>query len=319
MSAVTAPEDAMAMPSHETGARALSEGSRLGFRLTLPAQILVLFIAVFPLLMQLYISMTDWSPLSGTGWWNAWSMWNGFANYTDLASDNRFWSALWRTFMVMIICVPAEFLLGLALATLFADDFPGKRVFYSILLMPMMVVPAVAGYMFFMLFQSGGPVNDILSTITGTRVAVAWLSDPTLALIAVMIADIWQWTPLMFLILLAGLVGVPEDQMKAATLLGANAWQRFTTIVLPKMKTIIVIALAIRVIENFKIFDTLYIMTGGGPGVATETISVYIYKVTTQDLIWGYVAAIALAILIVLSFATVYAMKRMAAAREARA
>ena len=128
-----------------------------------------------------------------------------------------------------------------------------------------------------------------------------------------MVADIWQWTPLMFLILLAGLVGVPEDQIKAATLLGANAWQRFTTIVLPKMKTIIVIALAIRVIENFKIFDTLYIMTGGGPGVATETISVYIYKVTTQDLIWGYVAAIALAILVVLSIVAVFAMKRMAA------
>jgi multiple sugar transport system permease protein len=131
-----------------------------------------------------------------------------------------------------------------------------------------------------------------------------------------MVADIWQWTPLMFLILLAGLVGVPEDQIKAATLLGANPWQRFVTIVLPKMKTIIIIALAIRVIENFKIFDTLYIMTGGGPGVATETISVYIYKLTTQDLIWGYVAAIALAILIVLSIAAVFAMKRMARTAE---
>ncbi|WP_217569723.1 carbohydrate ABC transporter permease [Mesorhizobium sp. GbtcB19] len=292
------------------------EGARLGFRLTLPAQILVLFISAFPLLMQLYISVTDWSPLSGVGWWNAWEMWNSFANYTDLAADTRFWSALQRTAIVMLVCVPAEFLLGLALATLFADDFPGKRIFYSILLMPMMVVPAVAGYMFFMLFQSGGPVNDILARIIGTPLTIAWLSDPTLALIAVMIADIWQWTPLMFLILLAGLVGVPEDQMKAATLLGANAWQRFTTIVLPKMKTIIIIALAIRVIENFKIFDTLYIMTGGGPGVATETISVYIYKVTTQDLIWGYVAAIALAILIVLSIVAVYAMKRMAKSRE---
>ncbi|WP_353642201.1 sugar ABC transporter permease [Mesorhizobium sp. WSM2239] len=309
----------MATLAADGRAETRDEAARLGFRLALPAQILVLFIAVFPLLMQLYISLTDWSPLSGLGWWNAWELWNNFANYTDLAADNRFWSALWRTFVVMIVCVPAEFLLGLGLATLFADDFPGKRLFYSILLMPMMVVPAVAGYMFFMLFQSGGPVNDILSTLTGTRVAIAWLSDPTLALAAVMIADTWQWTPLMFLILLAGLVGVPEDQMKAATLLGANAWQRFTTIVLPKMKTIIIIALAIRVIENFKIFDTLYIMTGGGPGVATETISVYIYKLTTQDLIWGYVAAIALAILVVLSIATVFAMRRMAAVREARA
>lgn len=315
MSAVTATiaEDKMGA---RTKPATPSEGARLGFRLTLPAQILVLFISAFPLLMQLYISVTDWSPLSGVGWWNAWEMWNSFANYTDLAADTRFWSALQRTAIVMLVCVPAEFLLGLALAMLFADDFPGKRIFYSILLMPMMVVPAVAGYMFFMLFQSGGPVNDILSRIVGAPVTIAWLSDPTLALIAVVIADIWQWTPLMFLILLAGLVGVPEDQMKAATLLGANAWQRFTTIVLPKMKTIIIIALAIRVIENFKIFDTLYIMTGGGPGVATETISVYIYKVTTQDLIWGYVAAIALAILIVLSIVAVYAMKRMAKARE---
>ncbi len=314
---VTVSEDEMGAARAKPALR--DEGARLGFRLTLPAQILVLFISVFPLLMQLYISVTDWSPLSGLGWWNAWEMWNNFANYTDLAADARFWSALKRTAIVMIVCVPAEFLLGLALATLFADDFPGKRIFYSILLMPMMVVPAVAGYMFFMLFQSGGPVNDILSAISGTQVTIAWLSDPTLALIAVMIADIWQWTPLMFLILLAGLVGVPEDQIKAATLLGANPWQRFVTIVLPKMKTIIIIALAIRVIENFKIFDTLYIMTGGGPGVATETISVYIYKVTTQDLIWGYVAAIALAILIVLSIVAVFAMKRMARARQVAA
>jgi multiple sugar transport system permease protein len=319
MSMATASENAMPAQSVPQEEARRDEAAKLGFRLTLPAQILVLFIAVFPLLMQLYISVTDWSPLSGLGWWRAWELWNSFANYSDLATDNRFWGALWRTFVVMIVCVPVQFLLGLGLAMLFVDNFPGKRVFYSILLMPMMVVPAVAGYMFFMLFQSGGPVNDILSSVFGTRIAIAWLSDPTLALIAVMVADIWQWTPLMFLILLAGLVGVPDDQMKAATLLGANAWQRFTTIVLPKMKTIIIIALAIRVIENFKIFDTLYIMTGGGPGVATETISVYIYKVTTQDLIWGYVAAIALTILIVLSIVTVFAMKRMATAREAQA
>jgi multiple sugar transport system permease protein len=288
------------------------ETARLGFRLTLPAQILVLFISVFPLLMQLYISLTDWSPLAGVSWPHAWEYWNSFANYTDIPGDGRLWSALWRTALVIMVCVPVEFLLGLALATLFVDDFPGKRVAYSVLIMPMMVVPAVAGYMFFMLFQSGGPVNDILSWFTPEPVTLAWLSDPTLALVAVMAADIWQWTPLMFLILLAGLVGVPDDQLKAAALLGASPWARFRTIVIPRMKTIIVIALSIRVIEAFKIFDTLYIMTGGGPGVATETISVYIYKITTQDLIWGYVAAIALFILIALSVAAVWAMKRMA-------
>jgi len=305
--AVTASAQATKLPRHQ-------ESRRLGFRLTLPAQVLVLFVAAFPLLMQVYISLTDWSPLDGVGWWRAWQSWNTFANYGDLLSDSRLWGALGRTLFIMAVCVPVEFVLGFALAILFADEFPGKRVFYSVLLMPMMVVPAVAGYMFFMLFQSGGPINDILSMLLGSRVAIAWLSDPKLALLAVMLSDIWQWTPLMFLILLAGLVGVPEDQLKAATLLGASWGQRFVTIVLPKMKTIAIIALAIRVIEIFKVFDTLYIMTGGGPGVATETISVYIYKITTQDLVWGYVAAIALVILIALSVLAALAIKRLASA-----
>lgn len=291
-----------------------TEEARLGFWLTLPAQLLVLFIALFPILMQLYISLTDWSPLDGIPWWRAQELWIGLINYIDLAGDNRFWGALGRTMFVMAVCVPVEFLLGLGLAVLFVDDFRGKRVFYSTMLVPMMVVPAVAGYMFFMLFQSGGPVNDILSWFSSDPVRIAWLSDPDLALAAVIISDIWQWTPLMFLILLAGMISVPQDQQMAAVLLGASWWRRFITIVLPRMKSIIIIALAIRVIENFKVFDTLFIMTSGGPGVATETISVYIYKITQQELIWSYVAAIALAILIVLSIVSVFAMKRMARA-----
>ncbi|WP_233544931.1 carbohydrate ABC transporter permease [Pseudooceanicola sediminis] len=287
------------------------EERRLGFWLTLPAQLLVLFIALFPILMQIYISLTDWSPLDGIPWYRAYELWIGLLNYADLAGDPRFWSALWRTGLVMAICVPVQVLLGLGLAILFVDDFRGKRVLYSTILVPMMVVPAVAGYMFFMLFQSGGPINDLLSMISGQRVTIAWLSDPDLALFAVIVSDIWQWTPLMFLILLAGMVSVPQDQQMAAVLLGASWGRRFRTIVLPRMKTIIIIAVAIRVIENFKVFDNFYIMTGGGPGVATETISIYIYKVTQQELIWGYVAAIALAILIVLSVVSMLAIRKM--------
>lgn len=295
----------------DTLAHGGSEETKLGFWLTLPAQLLVLFIALFPILMQVYISLTDWSPLDSIPWYRAYELWIGLLNYVDLSSDPRFWSAMWRTCIVMAICVPVQFFLGLGLAILFVDDFPGKRVLYSTILVPMMVVPAVAGYMFFMLFQSGGPVNDILSFFAGRPVTIAWLSDPDLALFATIVSDIWQWTPLMFLILLAGMVSVPQDQQMAAVLLGAGWWRRFVTIVLPRMKTIIIIALAIRVIENFKVFDNFYIMTGGGPGVATETISIYIYKVTQQELIWGYVAAIALAILIVLSVVSALAIKKL--------
>ncbi|SEL30928.1 carbohydrate ABC transporter permease [Pacificibacter marinus] len=303
-------------PSRSQSQSAADEGAgreekRLGFALTLPAQLLVLFIALFPILMQVYISLTDWSPLDGIPWYRAYELWIGLTNYVDLAGDPRFWSAIWRTLIVMLICVPVQFLLGLGLAILFVDEFPGRRAMYSTILVPMMVVPAVAGYMFFMLFQSGGPINGILSFLLGSSVQIAWLSDPDLALLGVIISDIWQWTPLMFLILLAGMLSVPQDQQMAAVLLGAGWWRRFFTIVLPRMKTIIVIAIAIRVIENFKVFDNFYIITGGGPGVATETISIYIYKVTQNDLIWGYVAAIALAILIVLSIVSGMAISRM--------
>jgi multiple sugar transport system permease protein len=119
----------------------------------------------------------------------------------------------------------------------------------------------------------------------------------------------------MFLILLAGLLSVPEDQMRMATLLGAGPWARFHLIALPRIKRILLIALVIRMIEIFKIFDTLFIMTTGGPGISTETISVYIYKVTMEDLQWSYVATIALLILIVLSAVGATAIKRFAAAR----
>ena len=314
MSALTKPGGAVARRA-EAADDPSPKASRLGLWLTLPTQVLLLFIVLFPLLMVLYISLTDWTPLVGKPWYSAWLYWNNFGNYVEVVTNGRLWSALERTGVIMIVCVPLELAFGLGLALLFVDEFPGKRVFYSIMLMPMMVVPAVAGYMFYMLFQSGGPINGLLSALTGHMIVIPWLNQQALAMLAVMIADIWQWTPLMFLILLAGLLGVPDDQMQMATLLGAGRWARFRYIVLPRIRAILIIAVAIRVIEIFKIFDTLYVMTGGGPGTATETISVYIYKVTIQDLEWSYVATIALFILVALSLIAVPAIKRLSAER----
>ena len=212
----------------------------------------------------------------------------------------------------MVVAVPLEFLFGLGLATLFVDSFPGRRVFYSILLTPMMVVPAVAGYMFYMLFQSNGPVNQILSEIfSNSKVELVWLSVPHLALAAVIAADVWEWTPLVFLILLAGILAVPEDQLRAATMLGASWPQRFRQIVLPRMRTVIVIVLVLRCVEAFKLFDVMFVMTRGGPGTATETISLYIYKQTFNELEWSYVAAIGLTLLVILSVLAVLGMRFM--------
>lgn len=270
---------------------------KIGFWFILPTLSLLIFIVVFPLLMQVYLSATWWTPLEGIPWYQAWEVFNCFEQYWLLLTDNRFWGALWRTVLIMMIAVPVQFLLGMALAYLFMDQFPGRKIFYSILLTPMMVVPAVVGLMFFLLFQGTGPINDHL----GLPPSYSWLTDVNRSMISVIIADIWQWTPLMFLILLAGMLGVPSDQLLAAKLLGGSNIQNFFKIILPRMKTVIAIALVLRFVECFKIFDLIYIMTKGGPGVQTETISLFLYKLTFGELDWAYVAAIGLTLLFVLS------------------
>ena len=293
-------------------------GRRLGIRMTIPAQLLLVFIVTFPALMLIYLSLTWWGPLDGTTWIYAFESLNWFDNYVEIFQDGRLWGSVGRTFLIMAVVVPIEFLLGLGLATLFVDRFHGKRVFYVILLMPMMIVPSVAGYMFFMLFQSNGPINQIISGISGLDFDVVWLGHPIRSMIAIMVADIWQWTPLMFLILLAGIISVPEDQLKAATLLGANWFHKFWRIVLPRMKIVMVIALVIRSVEAFKLFDIMWIMTKGGPGFSTETISVYIYKLTFFDLEWAYVSTAGLVIMIFLSLFAVVGLIAMGRAKRKR-
>ena len=289
------------------------QGRRLGVLMTLPAQLLLLFIVIFPLCMQIYISLTDWGPTDGVDWTYAYQSFDWFDNYATFFSDDELWASILRTLLIMTVAVPLEFLFGMGLAILFVGSFPGRRIFYSILLTPMMVVPAVAGYMFFMLFESNGPVNQILSFLTQSQIEWVWLSSRNLALVAVMTVDIWQWTPLMFLILLAGILAVPEDQLMAATLLGANWAQRFRRIIMPRMKTVIIIAVVLRLVEAFKLFDVMFVMTRGGPGTATETISYYIYKKTFNDLEWSYVASIGLTLLVILSVLAVFGMRMMGA------
>ena len=278
-------------------AKVAQDGNKMGFWFVLPTVLLLVFIVVFPLFMQLYLSVTWWTPLEGTPWYMAWEVFSCGENYWYQLTDPRMWGALWRTVLIMIIAVPAQFFLGMALAYLFIEKFPGRKIFYSIMLTPMMIVPAVVGLMFYLLFQGTGPVNDHL----GLPSNFSWLTDVNRAMISVIIADIWQWTPLMFLILLAGMLGVPSDQLLAARLLGGSNWQNFIKIIVPRMKTVILIALVLRAVECFKIFDLVYIMTKGGPGVQTETISVFLYKLTFAELEWAYVAAIGLTILFVLS------------------
>jgi multiple sugar transport system permease protein len=274
---------------------------QIGWLTTGPAQALLLFIVVFPTIVTIYVSLTWWTPLDGAPWTQAYKSFAWFDNYVEIFHDAKLFNALGRTLLMVAVAVALEFAFGFGLALLFVDRFRMRPIYYTLILMPMMVVPAVAGYMFLMLFQSTGPINQIISTISGQTVDVAWLANEKLATAAVIAAEVWQWTPMVFLILLAGLMSVPEDQIKAARLLGANEFQVLWRISLPRIKAVMAIAIGIRVIEGLKLFDIMYIMPRGGPGVATETLSLYIYKRTYGDLEWAYVSALGLAIVLAMS------------------
>ena len=226
-------------------------------------------------------------------------------------SDATLWAAILRTLFIMAVAVPLEFVLGLGLATLFVDTFPGRRIFYSILLTPMMVVPAVAGYMFYMLFQSNGPINQILSFLTNSNVQLVWLSVPPLALVAVIVADVWAMDAAGISYTARRHLGCARGSAKGRNdargeLAAALSSYRFATDAnryyhcnnpTPR--------------KSFKLFDVMFVMTRGGPGTATETISLYIYKQTFNDLEWSYVAAIGLTLLVILSVLAVFGMRFM--------
>lgn len=298
----------------------MSDSQTFASILTMPAQTLLLLIMIFPLLAEVYISLTSWTPTRGGDWTQAYRFWDWGRNYLEVFQDAAFWQAMGRTFLLVAVAVSLEFLIGLGLAFLFMEQFPGKKIFYALMLVPMMIVPAVAGYVFWLFFQSNGPLNAIVSAVIGHPFTLTWLSSDVTAMIAVIIAEVWEWTPLMFLILLSGLMGLPEDQLRAATMLGASFWQKFRYLMLPMLKPIIIIALVIRGMEALKIFDMIYLMTTGGPAQATETISIYMYKIAFQQVRWSYAAAAAMTILVIITVVASFVLRPLnAPQREAQA
>jgi multiple sugar transport system permease protein len=267
----------------------------------IPALALLYFLGIFPLVLEVYVSFTNWSPISGN-WWD--SRLIGVNNYVETLTNPLFGWAILHTIIIAASAVTLEFALGLVLAVLLQQQIIGKRIFTSIFILPMMSVPAISGYIFYMMFLSSGPINAIISAITQTPVTIQWLNDPVFAVVAVILMDVWQWTPLMFLILLSGLLALPAEPVEAAKVLGASSWRIFRQITLPALKPIIIIALAVRTMEALKLFDGVWILTHGGPVTATQTISVYLYQEGFLFLRYGYIASASVLVLLGLIFFT---------------
>jgi multiple sugar transport system permease protein len=264
--------------------------------LVLPAQLTMLAGVLAPTLIAIWLSLTDWQPTSGTPWYEAEFYW--FWNFNDLWFDTRFINSLWRTALVVVVAIGFELVIALGLALLFLDEWPWRKLAVSVLILPMMIVPVDAANAFFMLFNDRGPINHLISLVIGRNFQFSWLSDPDWALAPIIACEVWQWTPLMFLLLLTGLMNLPQNQVRAALALGASPVRIFFRIMLPLLTPVILVALLIRGIETFKIFDAVYILTRGGPGASTETISMFMYNGAFVFFRIGYIAAAGLIVLV---------------------
>ncbi|MGF1609161.1 MAG: carbohydrate ABC transporter permease [Kiloniellales bacterium] len=265
--------------------------------LVIPAQVTVMAVVVVPTLIVLWLAITDWQPTQAVPWFEAEPIW--LWNFYDLWYDDRFVNALLRTLFVVGACIAIELVLALGLALLFIEDWAWKKLAVSVVILPMMIIPVDAANAFFMLFNERGPINHLISLAIGVPYEFSWLSHPTWAMLPIMLTEIWQWTPLMFLLVLTGLTSLPQNQIRAAVVLGASPVRIFFRIMLPLLTPVIGIAVLIRSIETFKIFDPVYILTRGQPGGATETISMFMYNSAFVYFRFGYVAAAALIVLVV--------------------
>ncbi|UCG11446.1 MAG: sugar ABC transporter permease [Deltaproteobacteria bacterium] len=265
------------------------------FRRTLfipPLGFLVLM-TIFPLLYSLGVSLFNYS-LGGT------AKFAGFSNYVTLFRDPSFWQVTFITIRIALFAVAIEMVLGVLLGFALHQKLPGMGLFLLIIFLPMMLAPLVVGLFWrFLLDQTFGLVDYLIASV-GFK-PIPWLTHPRYALLSVIIVDVWQWTPFVVLLTLAGLGTVPPDLEEAAELDRASVWMRFKHIYWPHLRFPLLLALTFRLIDTLKLFDTPFILTGGGPGNLTTTLSLLGYRFHFQFFQISTAAAISWVIVIIIN------------------
>ncbi|HEY9799524.1 MAG TPA: sugar ABC transporter permease [Leptolyngbyaceae cyanobacterium] len=269
---------------------------RTAWILLAPALLLLLFVFAYPILRAFWLSVftrnlgTELQPV-----------FSGLDNYVRMAGDGRFWQSLWATTVFTTASVISELLLGLGIALVLNRAFFGRGIVRTIAILPWALPTALIGLAWAWIFNDQfGVVNDILRRLGLINTGINWLGDPTLAMIAVVFADVWKTTPFISILLLAGLQSISQDLYEAYSVDGANAWQKFRNITLPLLLPQILIAVLFRFAQAFGIFDLIAVMTGGGPGGATEVVSLYIYSTVMRYLDFGYGAALVVVTFLIL-------------------
>ena len=259
-----------------------------GWFLLIPALLVLALVFIYPIARAFWLSL--FTENLGT---QLEPVFSGLDNYLRMLGDGRFWQSMGNTSIFTIISVVLELILGLGIALVLNQSFRGRGIVRTIAIIPWALPTAVMGLAWAWIFNDQyGVVNDILQRLGAIELGINWLGSPTLAMTALIIADVWKTTPFISIILLAGLQSIPQDLYEAHAMDGANAWQSFSQITLPLLMPQILIALLFRFAQAFGIFDLVQVMTGGGPAGATETVSIYIYSTVMRYLDFGYGAAL---------------------------
>jgi ABC-type sugar transport system permease subunit len=253
------------------------------FVLLVPALASIGAISVYPVLLGLWLSFRDTTLASPT------DTFIGLGNYRQIVSDGQFWNAWIHTIQFTSASTLLETSLGLMIALVLSERFRGRGIVRAAMLVPWAIPTVVTSKMFGWLFDGqNGIVNYLLRSVGLLQHNVNWYGSPDFALATIIIADVWKTTPFMALLLLAGLQTIPDSLAEASVIDGANAWQRFWYVRLPLLTPTLLIASMFRALDAFRIFDLVYVLTGGGPADATEVLSTFTYKNLFSALQIGY-------------------------------
>ena len=259
-----------------------------------PAVLVMAAACHYPVMSAFQLAGYDWS--MGTPWSSA--RWVGWSNFVSAFSNPRVWSSLWTTILFAAVCVGAEMVLGIALALALEHPVRGMAVFRTLFILPMMIAPIAVGLVWRYMFDAQfGLINAALVAMGLS--AQTWLADPTLAFIAIVVADIWQWTPFVFIMMIAALAGIDGSVIEAARIDGADWWQQTFLVKLPMVMHVIAITLMMRLIDAFRVLEVVYVLTLGGPGDSTEILALHIYKTAFVGQQLGVAAAISVLLLVV--------------------
>jgi len=251
--------------------------------LLIPALASIGAISLYPVMLGLWLSLRDTSLASPT------DTFIGFGNYIQLVTDSQFWGAWTHTMQFTFVSTLLETLIGLLIALVLCEQFRGRGLVRAAMLVPWAIPTVVTSRMFGWLFDGqNGIVNYLLRSTGIIHRNVDWYGSPDFALVTIIIADVWKTTPFMALLLLAGLQTIPESLSEASVIDGANAWQRLWHVRLPLLAPTLLIASMFRALDAFRIFDLVYVLTGGGPADSTEVLSTLTYKHLFSALQVGY-------------------------------